>query len=323
MIYNRHMNPIDHVLLIGFGGPETSKEVLPFLRRVTAGKNISEERLLSVGHHYEMIGGFSPYNPWARELQSQVSHALNNKLPIFLGHRNTAPFLKEQVLEIHKQGFKKGIGVILAPFRSTASCRRYKENIHEALHEHGITELEYLYLPSWYRDPDWIALLADKVREAFRSIAPDLREQTEILFSCHSIPSIADTACAVCIYSAEYETASRLTAEALVLKEWKHVYQSRSGAPSQPWLGPDILDAIKQSAQAGKKAVFVIPMGFLSDNAEVLYDLDIEAKNLAVELGMKFFRAPTPGNDPRLAALLGNLIERAINRPEIHPGCAI
>ncbi len=313
----------DHILLIGFGGPETPEDVLPFLKRVTAGRRIPEQRLIAVAHHYEMIGGVSPYNAWAKKLARQIRELSQNKLPLFLGHRNAAPFLQEQVLEIHKQGLKKGLGVILAPFRSTASCRRYKENIHEALHAHGITELQYLYLDPWYRDSEWIALLAALARQSFESIPLSVREQTEILFSCHSIPSAADAACASCIYSAEYETASNLTAEKARFKSWKHVYQSRSGDPSQPWLGPDILDTIKQSAESGKKAVLVIPMGFLSDNAEVLYDLDIEAKNLAAELGIGFFRAPTPGNDPRLADLLDKLIERKLKHPGAVLGCVI
>ncbi|HCM41733.1 MAG TPA: ferrochelatase [Candidatus Omnitrophica bacterium] len=317
------MKNFDHILLIGFGGPETPEDVVPFLKRVTAGRKIPEQRLLAVAHHYEMIGGVSPYNPWASSLQIQIKDALKSKLPVFLGHRNTAPFLKDQVLEIHRRGFKKGIGVVLAPFRSTASCRRYKENIHEALHEHGITELQYLYLDPWYRDSKWIDLLASLARQTFESIPLALREQTEILFSCHSIPSVADSACSSCIYSAEYETASNLTAQAAGFKSWKHVYQSRSGDPSQPWLGPDILDAMKQAAQEGKKALLVIPMGFLSDNAEVLYDLDIEAKNLAAEIGIEFFRASTPGNDPRLADLFARLIERKAAHPNAGAGCVI
>ncbi|HRK62201.1 MAG TPA: ferrochelatase [Candidatus Omnitrophota bacterium] len=317
------MKKFDHILLIGFGGPETPEEVMPFLKRVTAGRKIPEQRLLAVAHHYEMIGGRSPYNPWAKQLEQQIRNASKVNLPIFLGHRNAEPFLKDQVLEIHKQGFKKGIGVILAPFRSTASCRRYKENIHEVLHEHGITELEYRYLEPWYRDSEWIDLLASFAKQAFAAIPLSLRDQTEILFSCHSIPTPTDSACPSCIYSAEYETASNLTAEKAGFKSWKHVYQSRSGDPSQPWLGPDILDTIKQSAASGKKAVLVIPMGFLSDNAEVLYDLDIEAKNLAAELGIGFFRAPTPGNDPRLAALLLKLIDHALQRSEASSGCVI
>jgi len=317
------MESFDHILLIGFGGPETPEDVMPFLKRVTAGRSIPEQRLLAVAHHYEMIGGASPYNAWAQKLEQQIRAATQLKLPIFLGHRNAAPFLKDQVLEIHKQGFKKGIGVILAPFRSTASCRRYKENIHEALHEHGIVELKYDYLQPWYREPEWIALLAELAKQAFSVIPQALQEQTEILFSCHSIPSAADSACPSCIYSAEYETASNLTAEKAGFKNWKHVYQSRSGDPSQPWLGPDILETIKQSAEAGKKAVLVIPMGFLSDNAEVLYDLDIEAKNLAEELGIGFFRSPTPGNDPRLAQLFVKMIRCVFKNHPAAGACTI
>lgn len=313
----------DHILLIGFGGPESPEQVLSFLRRVTAGRNIPDERLAAVAKHYEAIGGRSFYNPWAAKLQLEIQEKLQEKLPVFLGHRNTAPFLNEKVLEIHQKGLKKGVGVILAPFRSTASCRRYKENIHNALHEHGITDLEYRYLEPWYRDADWIRLLAAKTQKAIEKIPSELWSETDVYFACHSIPSAADKACSSCIYSAEYETACRLVAEALNLQNWKHVYQSRSGDPSQPWLEPDILASLKKSSGSGKKAVLVIPMGFLSDNAEVLYDLDIEAKNLAGELGLGFYRVETPGNDPELTNLFIKLIQHALENKPAAGACSV
>ena len=314
---------LDHILLIGFGGPESREEVMPFLRQVTAGKEIPEARLRAVAHHYELIGGKSPYNAWANRLQKDLAFLIGKELPVFLGYRNTAPFLKEVLLNIHDRGFKKGVGVILAPFRSTASCRRYKENIHEALHQNGIMDLSYSYLPAWYNHVDWIKILSNLVAEEITKIPIDIRQQTEVLFSCHSIPEMADKACSSCIYSAEYEAACRLVAEQVGLVEWKHVYQSRSGSPSQPWLEPDILETIKASAAAGKKAVLVIPMGFLSDNAEVLYDLDIEAKKLADELGLQFYRAPTPGNHHGLVELFENLIRQVLKTGRNKNGCVI
>ncbi len=324
MFYNLRMqHQFDHILLIGFGGPQSREEVMPFLKRVTAGRNIPEVRLKAVAHHYDMIGGKSPYNDWAADVLAQLLKLSEMNLPIFLAHRNTAPFVEDVILDIHKCGLKKGLGVILAPFRSTASCRRYKENIHDALHTHGIMELKYSYLSPWYNHFDWVRILAKLARDSYLAIPEKIRGQTEILFSCHSIPMLADKACASCIYSAEYEACCRSTADAAGFTEWKHVYQSRSGDPSQPWLSPDILDAIKTSAKAGKKAVFVIPMGFLSDNAEVLYDLDIEAKNLAQELGMEFYRAPTPGNHPDLIRLFGKLIQHAKKEIRAYSACAI
>lgn len=316
-------NSFDHVLLIGFGGPESSEEVMPFLRRVTAGRNISDARLLSVAHHYEAIGGKSPYNAWATKLKEDLSRELGLELPVFLGHRNAAPFLKETLLDIHARGFKNGLGLILAPFRSTVSCRRYKENIHEVLHENGITEMRYTYPSPWYHHADWIKLLAELTAKTWNEIPVPIRTFTEILFSCHSIPVMADKACPSCIYSAEYETASRLVAEAMNFSDWKHAYQSRSGSPDQPWLEPDILDAIRQSAKAGKKAVFVIPMGFLSDNAEVLYDLDIEAKKLAEDLGVGFYRVQTPGNYSGLAHFFKKIIEQSLVSADIARGCSV
>ena len=316
-------NHFDHIFLIGFGGPESPEEVMPFLRRVIAGRNIPEERLQAVAHHYHLIGGKSPYNPWAEKVLKDLAQVTEINLPIFLGHRNAAPFLKDVLLNIHAQGLRKGLAIILAPFRSTASCRRYKENIHEALQASGIAEMQYSYLSPWHNHFDFVRILARLARDSYKSIPEKIREQTEVLFSCHSIPLLADKACTSCIYSAEYESCCRATADAAGFFDWKHVYQSRSGVPTQPWLSPDILDSIRLSARAEKKAVFVIPMGFLSDNAEVLYDLDMEAKNLAEELGMKFYRAPTPGNHPDLIKFFGKLIQHAQNEVRIRAACAI
>ncbi len=317
------MANFDHILLIGFGGPESPEQIMPFLRQVTAGRNIPDARLQIVAHHYEAIGGKSPYNAWAAQLQKDLTRLIGKELPVFLGYRNTAPFLKDVLLDIHDREFKKGVGVILAPFRSTAGCRRYKENIHEALHQNGIMDLSYSYLPSWYNHPDLIKLTADLVKNEIKKIPSDVRQHTEILFSCHSIPLMMEKDCSSCIYSAEYEAAARLVADEAGLFEWKHVYQSRSGSPGQPWLEPDILETIKASAASGKKAALVIPMGFLSDNAEVLYDLDIEAKKLAEDLGLEFYRVPTPQNDAALVQLFEDLIRQVLKNPRNKNGCVV
>ena len=316
----------DHILLIGFGGPESREEVMPFLKQVTAGKEIPEARLRAVAHHYELIGGKSPYNAWANRLQKDLASLVGKELPVFLGYRSTAPFLKEVLLDIHDRGFKKGVGVILAPFRSTASCRRYKENIHEALHQNGIMDLSYSYLPAWYNHVDWIKILSNLVAEEITKIPIDIRQQAEVLFSCHSIPEMADKACSSCIYSAEYEAACRLVAEQVGSVEWKHVYQSRSASASttqRAWLEPDILETIKAAAAVGKKAVIVIPMGFLSDNAEVLYDLDIETKKLAEDLGQQFYRVPTPGNQSVLVELFADLICEVLKSGRNKNSCVV
>ena len=317
------MSNFDHILLIGFGGPESPEQIMPFLRLVTAGRNIPDARLQMVAHHYEAIGGKSPYNAWAAQLQKDIAALIGEELPVFLGYRNTAPFLKEVLLDIHDRGFKKGVGVILAPFRSTAGCRRYKENIHEALHQNGIMDLSYSYLPPWYNHPDLIKLIADLVKNEIKKIPSELRQHTEIMFSCHSIPLMMEKDCASCIYSAEYEAAARLVADGVGLFEWKHVYQSRSGSTTQLWLEPDILETIKASAAAGKKAVLVIPMGFLSDNAEVLYDLDIEAKKLAEDLGLSFYRVSTPQNSAVLVELFEDLIRQALKNPRNKNSCTV
>ncbi len=320
----------DHILLLGFGGPEKPAEIMPFLRQVTAGRPVPEGRLENVAHHYELLDGKSGYNPWARQLRKDLSALLQkNKidLPVFLGYRNTAPFFKDILVEVQARELKRGLGIILAPFRSTASCRRYQENMNEALKQLGISDMTYTYLPAWHDHPEFIQLLTNLVKDSLKKIPAADRDKAEILFSCHSIPQVMDSACPICCYSSEFETTSFLTAEMAGIAKWKCVYQSRSasGSTTQPaWLGPDILETLKEiSAKKESQTVLVIPMGFLCDNAEVLYDLDIEAKALTEELGIRLYRAATPGNHAALVNLFANLVSAALKNNSNKNNCAI
>ncbi len=305
----------DHVLLIGFGGPEKREDVMPFVQRVAEGRAIPEARLQIVEHHYDLIGGFSPYNQNAFQLKDLLEKGLREQgleLPVFLGMRNWNPFLKDTVQEIHKQGFKKGLGIILAVQRSLESCARYKDNVTEALKTCGAEDLGYDYLPAWYAHPYFIEAQAAQVRKTVEA-AGLTRADVHYIFTVHSIPVETAQGCALCDYREDFKETSRLVADSLGAAKWSTAYQSRSGNPRQAWLEPDILDEIRRLSSAGERSVVVVPVGFLFENAEILYDLDIEARALAAAEGLGFYRAPTVMGHSLFLKMLTDLTVRKAN----------
>lgn len=290
------MQRIDHILLVGFGGPEKREEVRPFLERLTRGARIPEDRLREVERHYEVTGGFSAYNEHARNLSEKIQPGL----PLFLGMRNWRPFLTDTLREISAQGLRSGLAVVLAPHRSEASFGRYVRSLEDSCREVG-APVEYEFLRPWHDHPLFIQAQADRVRplwEADRS--------ARLLFTAHSIPLEMARNCA---YEAEVQTSSRLVAEAVGAENWSVAYQSRSGPPGQPWLEPDLLGEIRRLKTEGACALIVVPVGFLFDHTEVHYDLDVEAKQAARQEGLRFLRAPTVMDHPRFVRMFMELIQ--------------
>lgn len=300
----------DHILVIGFGGPEKPEDVMPFLKIVTQGRGIPEERLKSVAHHYEVVGGKSPYNPLTFRLMDLLRERLLRdgiQLPVFLGMRNWHPFLRDTVREIRSRNLKQGLAVILAPHRSEASCRRYKANVEEALKANNISDIHYDFLEPWFEHPGFISAQAAHVREVLEQMPSPDRESLLVLFSNHSIPIEMNEGCPICSYSEEFKKTSEAVAAELQISSWELGYQSRSGNPRTPWLEPDVSKVIERFS-GQKKAVLLIPVGFLCDNVEVLYDLDIEAKAKAESCGMRYYRASTVTHHPNFVGMLSSLI---------------
>ena len=296
----------DHLLLIGFGGPAQPEEVEPFLREVARGAaNLPESRLKEVLHHYEIIGGASPYNESAFRLFRNLEESLPRneiQLPLFIGMRNWHPFLKETLSEIKKRGLKKGLGVVLAPQRSEASFERYVQSVEEAKKVVSACEIEYDYLKPWYDHWLFIEAQVDQIRKVDDPSA-------HLLFSAHSIPlEVAQKS----RYREEVKMASELVAKKLNHRQWSVAYQSRSGNPRDPWLGPDVCSAIRELKAGGESTVILVPIGFLCDNAEILYDLDVEAKAEAEKIGIRYLRASTVMDHPTLAEMFSELIRGAL-----------
>ena len=298
----------DHVLFIGFGAPEKPADVLPFIEQVTRGLEIPPERLQKVIRQYEQIGGVSPYNRCTFQLLDKIREILAGKnipIPFFVGMKNWHPFLIDTAAEIKKKNLKKGIAVVLAPHRSEASFEKYKTALGEALQQNA-AKIEYEFIKPWHDHPGFVQAQAAQLRRVLDTLTSADLDRTHFLFTAHSIPQ--DMA-ARSEYEKEIRISSARVAETLDFRDWSIAYQSRSGNPVQPWLEPDVCAAIAELPEKGVSTVIVIPIGFICDNAEVLYDLDIQARAQAEKSGIRYLRASTVMDHPAFVALFVQLIQ--------------
>lgn len=312
----------DAVLVVSFGGPEKSEDVLPFLENVTRGRNIPRERLMEVAEHYYHFGGKSPINDQCRALISALRDELaahSIALGIYWGNRNWHPFLAEALREMRADGVKNALAFVTSAYSSYSSCRQYRENIRAAQEEIGAGAPKVDKLRVFYNHPHFIESSADRVRDALNQFSSAERRSLRFVVTAHSVPSsMAETS----DYQKQLRETARLVAERVGLPEGELVFQSRSGPPAQPWLGPDILDHLKKLRAQGVTNVLVAPLGFISDHMEVLYDLDTEARELASDLGMKMVRAETVGTHPGFISMIRELISERLDesRPKLAIG---
>jgi ferrochelatase len=324
----------DAILLTSFGGPEGPDDVIPFLERVTAGRGIPVERLAEVGTHYMTMGGVSPINAQNRQLLAAIKNELARRkieIPIFWGNRNSDPFFAETIREIHVSGCRHVLAIATSAYSSYSGCRQYRENLAQALSETGLADSMAVDKVRHYFDhPGFVKPFADGLVAAICDMESEGLggDDVHLFFTTHSIPtSMAETSgppnrhgdFAEGVYIAQHYAAISAIlefAESALNRpapNWSLVYQSRSGAPHTPWLEPDIGDAIKEIATTGVKAVIVIPVGFISDHVEVIWDLDRVAKGIAEDLGLKFSRVTTPGTSHEFVSGLVDLIEERTN----------
>ncbi len=307
------MPEYDALLLVSFGGPEGHDDVLPFLRRVTAGRGVPDERLAVVAEHYHHFGGVSPINGQNRELLSALDAELRrrgHRLPVYWGNRNWHPLLADEVARMRDDGVGRALALVTSAFGSFSGCRQYLGDIDRARAEVGPGAPVIDKLGLFWDRPGFLDTVADATAAALARIEPTGRGPVALVFSAHSIPR---SMAAVSPYESQLRAAARSVAarvgEAL---PWELVWQSRSGPPSVPWLEPDIGDHLRALAQAGTTSVVVVPIGFVSDHVEVLWDLDTEAAAIAEEVGIDLVRAATVGTSPRFVASLADMVEEAV-----------
>lgn len=350
--------PYDALLLAGFGGPEGQDDVIPFLRNVTRGRGIPDERLEEVAHHYRHFGGVSPINAQNRALKAALEAELAERgidLPVYWGNRNWAPYLEDAVAEAAAAGHRTLLGLATSAYSSFSSCRQYREDYARALRAAGVEDTVTIdKVRQFFDHPGFVAPFVDGVRDAVDGFLADdvAPEQIRVLFSTHSIPT-ADAQRSGPrdvdfgeggAYAAQHRAVAEVVMAAVAAEVpeaatvgWDLVYQSRSGPPTQPWLEPDVCDAIAELPAAGVRAVAIVPLGFVSDHMEVMWDLDTEAMEAAAEAGLLAVRTRTPGIDPSYVRGLVDLVEErlkgtpAAERPHVtslgpwfdvcRPGC--
>ncbi|MFF1508302.1 ferrochelatase [Streptomyces sp. NPDC058326] len=322
--------PYDALLLLSFGGPEGPDDVVPFLENVTRGRGIPKERLKEVGQHYFLFGGVSPINDQNRALLEALRTDFAEAgldLPVHWGNRNWAPYLTDTLREMITDGRRHIAVLTTSAYASYSGCRQYRENLADAL---ATLEAEGLPLPRvdklrhYFNHPGFVAPMVEGVLASLAALDPAVRDGAHLAFTTHSIPeSAADTSGPVSehgdggAYVKQHLDVARLIVDAVreatgTEHPWELVYQSRSGAPHIPWLEPDICDHLEALHGAGAPAAVMVPIGFVSDHMEVLYDLDTEATAKAAELGLPVRRSATVGADPRFAAAVRELLlERA------------
>lgn len=303
------MTPFDAILLIAFGGPENPDEIRPFLQRVTEGRGIPPARLEEVAHHYELIGGRSPLN----ELTRRQAQGLRDRLqrdgcqtPVYVGMRNWRPFLDETLEALAADGCRRVRGIVLSAFQTEASWGRYIDSVEAAREALGERAPLVEYAEPWADHPLFIRAVAERVAAAVEGLPPGSRH-APLVFTAHSIPR---SMAAASPYAEQFAAAARQVAEAVGSTRWELAYQSRSGKPGDPWLEPDVCESIQELARAGEKAVVVVPIGFVCDHVEVLYDLDVEARRQALDLGMEYHRAPAVNDHPLFIDMLAALSTR-------------
>jgi ferrochelatase len=299
----------DALLIVSFGGPEQPDDVLPFLENVLRGKNVPRQRMLDVAEHYYHFGGKSPINDRNRALIAALEIELKQHgpaLPIYWGNRNWRPMLADTLRRMQEDGVRRALAFITSAFGSYSGCRQYCEDIDRAVAEIGGAAPEIHKLRTFHNHPGFIGAMADRVSAALDRIPASRRASASMVFTAHSIPlSMAETS----PYVRQLEESCRLVSEMLGRATGPLVYQSRSGPPTQPWLDPDIGDYIRQlHAAGGVTDLVIVPIGFLSDHMEVLYDLDTEASALCESLGIHMVRAATAGVHPLFVSMLRELI---------------
>lgn len=304
--------PYDALLLVSFGGPEKPEDVVPFLRNVTKGRDIPEERLVEVGEHYFGFGGKSPINDQNRALLAEIRADFAKRgidVPVYWGNRNWDPYLKDTVEQMKSDGVQRAACFVTSAYSSYSGCRQYRENLAEVTAAvEGAPRLDRLR--AYFNHPGFLAPNLDATGEALEQAGPDAR----LVFVTHSIPTSMNDVSGPegSAYLSQHEDLAAQIAADLGVAEHDLVFCSRSGAPHVPWLEPDVNDHLEALAADGVRAVALVPIGFVSDHMEVVYDLDTEAKATAQRLGLGFARAATAGIDPRFVAMVGDLLlERA------------
>ena len=312
----------DAVLIVAFGGPQGRDDVRPFLANVLRGRRVPPSRVEEVAHHYELFDGVSPLTALTMKQAEMLRSRLKERgtpMPVYVGMRNWHPFLADTLAEMSRDGVRRAVGFLAAAQRSYSSCTQYRENVDAArasLKQAGLADVEIVYVGDWHRDPGFVEANAEHVCDGFLKLPAEARDDARIVFTAHSIPvsmaerypyhkQLEETAAAV---------AQRVGEQLGAPRDWALVFQSRSGRPEDPWLGPDVCDYLRDERARGLSSAVLAPIGFLCDHVEVLYDLDVEAAAVCRDIGLAMVRAKAVNDHPRFGDTMADAVIDTVNR---------
>lgn len=305
--------PYDSILLMAYGAPERMEDVRPFLDNVLRGLPVPKERYETVVHHYEVIGGKSPLNELT-DLQAKglanLLKAEGPDLPVYVGMRFAKPYMFTAIRDLIRDGRKRTIGIILAPYRSEPSFEKYQETVQEVLDAAGPEVAPQVdFVQPWFDQPRFAEAQADQIKTALETIPAERRDAAALIFTAHSIPiRVANK----CPYVQQIEYCCDAVGKLLGDRTWQLAWQSRSGNPRDPWLEPDVNALLPELKEKGVTDVVLCPIGFISDHVEVMYDLDLEAAQVCKELGLNMARAGTVNDHPVFIRGLAELVRGKI-----------
>jgi ferrochelatase len=310
----------DSVLIISFGGPHGPQDVRPFLENVLRGRRVTPQRIEEVARHYELFGGVSPITALTQRqadgLRERLARA-GHPLPVYVGMRNWHPFIGDTLHQMYEDGARHAIGFIAAAHHSYSSCQQYRDNViaaRDGLRRETGGDIDVTYVNSWFDHPLFIEANGKHVREALERLPAELRGAARLVCTAHSIPQrMADDS----RYREQLLQSSRLVAEKAGMADFALVFQSRSGRPEDPWLGPDVCDYLRREREGGLQAAVLCPIGFVADHIEVLYDLDREAAQVCREVGLPMTRAAAVNDDPLFLDMMADVVLRTITSRQL------
>jgi protoporphyrin/coproporphyrin ferrochelatase len=310
----------DSVLIVAFGGPQGPQDIRPFLENVLRGRRVTPQRIEEVARHYELFGGVSPITALTQRqadgLRERLARA-GHPLPVYIGMRNWHPFIGDTLHQMYEKGVRHAIGFIAAAHHSYSSCQQYRDNViaaRDGLHRDTGGDIDVTYVNSWFDHPLFIEANGTHVREALERLPAEVRGAARLVCTAHSIPQrMADDS----RYREQLLTSSRLVAEKVGMADFALVFQSRSGRPEDPWLGPDVCDYLRREREAGLQAAVLCPIGFVADHIEVLYDLDREAAQVCRDVGLPMTRAAAVNDDPLFLDMMADVVLRTIKSRQL------
>jgi protoporphyrin/coproporphyrin ferrochelatase len=308
-------SPFDAVLFIAFGGPQGHADIRPFLQNVLRARRVPPERIEAVAHHYELFDGVSPITAITEQQARGLAERLAARqlaLPVHVGMRNWRPLIEDTLAELSAAGARRLVGVIAAAHRSYSSCEQYKQNVwqaQESLRAKGVTPPSIVYVGDWHVSPAFVEAVASRIEDARTTLPAETQPRARVVFTAHSIPVTMSAAAA---YQRQLQESAAAVATKLKLREWALAWQSRSGRPEDPWLEPDVNDYLRAERRKGLEAVVLSPIGFVADHIEVLYDLDIEARETCETEGIGFARASAVNDHPRFLDALADSVASKI-----------